>query len=109
VRVNGEYNYLKVKSGLVLAGMEDMPYQESEITLQKGDEIFLYTDGITEADNKEKELFGEKRLLETINHYCGLPLKEFTISIKRSIDKFADGAEQADDITSLVLKYKGVN
>ncbi|MCL2335300.1 MAG: serine/threonine-protein phosphatase [Endomicrobia bacterium] len=100
------FDWLNVTPGFVLAGMEDMFYKTHEVTLRPGDELFLYTDGVTEAVNRENKLFGSPRLLETANAYLNLPLKEFTVSIKREIDKFADGAEQADDITMLVLRYK---
>jgi sigma-B regulation protein RsbU (phosphoserine phosphatase) len=63
---------------------------------------------VTEAVNQEDELFTDPRLLETANRYLDMPLKEFTVAIKNEIDKFADGAEQADDITMLVLRYKGL-
>ncbi|MDR0448021.1 MAG: serine/threonine-protein phosphatase, partial [Treponema sp.] len=71
------------------------------------DELFLYTDGITEAMNNKKELFGEERLPETMNNCLDLPLKDFTAFIKREIDQFADGTEQTDDITMLALRYSG--
>ena len=103
--VNGGFEWVKAKAGLVLAGMEDTFYRENEIMLRPGDELFLYTDGVTEAVNNKYELFGEPRLLETAKNHAGQPLREFTVSIKRAIDEFADGAEQADDITMLVLRY----
>ncbi|MCL1819019.1 MAG: SpoIIE family protein phosphatase [Oscillospiraceae bacterium] len=108
IRREGEnYDWLPTKPAFVLAGMEDMFYKQQEITLNPGDELFLYTDGVTEAVNNENELFTDPRLPETANRYLDLPLKEFTVSIKREIDKFAEGAEQADDITMLALRYKG--
>jgi sigma-B regulation protein RsbU (phosphoserine phosphatase) len=103
------FEWLKDKPGFVLAGMEDMFYKQYETALKTGDELFLYTDGVTEAVNKEDELFSDPRLLEVVNGYLNLPLKEFTISVKREIDKFADGAEQADDITMLALRYMNPN
>ncbi|MCL2218965.1 MAG: SpoIIE family protein phosphatase [Chitinispirillia bacterium] len=106
---DGKYEFLKTKRGLVLAGMDGMSYKQDEITLQNGDELFLYTDGVTEAMNNEHKLFGDPLLVESANKYPGLPLKEFTISIKREIDKFAEGAEQADDITMLALRYHGTD
>ncbi|MCL2480269.1 MAG: SpoIIE family protein phosphatase [Spirochaetaceae bacterium] len=107
LRTGEKFKLLKTKPGFVLAVMEDMFYKQYEITLNSGDELFLYTDGITEATNKEKELFGDLRFINTANNYLDLPLKEFTISVKREIDKFADGEEQSDDITMLALRYKG--
>ena len=108
LRANRKFDWLKEKPGFVLAGMEDMFYKQYEVTLSPGDEIFLYTDGVTEAINIESELFSDPRLHETVNRYLDLPLREFTISIKHEIDKFAGIAEQADDITMLALRYNGV-
>ena len=107
LRAGGTFDWRKAKPGFVLAGMEDTFYEQHTVTLNPGDELFLYTDGVTEAVNKEMELFTDLRLLETANRYFDLPLHEFCISIKREIDKFSNGAEQADDITMLVLRYKG--
>ena len=108
-QANGRFDWLKTKAGFVLGGMEDMFYKQQEIILKPGDELFLYTDGVTEAVNNENDLFSDSRLLETVNSYLDLPLREFDISIKREIDKFAEGAEQADDITMLILRYEGGN
>jgi len=105
---DGKYEFLKTKSGFVLAGMEDMVYKQQEIAFYPNDELFLYTDGVTEAVNHKYALFGDPRLLETTDKYIDLPPKEFTVSVKREIDKFADGAEQADDITMLVMRYVGI-
>ena len=102
------FEWLKEKPGFVLAGMEGMRYKQYEVTLQHDDELFLYTDGVTEAVNNENELFTDPRLLETVNQYLYLPLSEFTVAIKREIDEFANGAEQADDVTMLALRYKGL-
>jgi sigma-B regulation protein RsbU (phosphoserine phosphatase) len=107
VEKGGDFELLKTPKCFVLAGMEDMPYKQSEIILSPNDELFLYTDGVTEADNHDKELFGEPRLLNIVNNMGSESLNEFTDKIKQKIDEFADGAEQADDITMLTLRYKG--
>jgi len=101
----GKCAMVGVKPGFVLAGLEGTRYTEGELLMRKGDELFLYTDGITEAVNGQNALFGEKRLLEAVGVYNGLPLKEFTDAVKQDIDKFAEGAEQADDITMLALRF----
>jgi sigma-B regulation protein RsbU (phosphoserine phosphatase) len=103
-----KFDWLKSKPHLFLAGMEDTSYSQYELILQPGDELFLYTDGVTEALNNESALFSDLLLLEKANNYPDLPLKEFTVSIKKEIYKFAEGAEQADDITMLILRYKGL-
>ncbi|MCL2029906.1 MAG: SpoIIE family protein phosphatase [Oscillospiraceae bacterium] len=112
LRSGGQFGWLTSKVGFVLAGMEDMRYTPHETTLVPGGELFLYTDGVTEAVNRENSLFSDPRLLETANRLVsdgsgGLSLQDFTVSVKREIDRFAEGAEQADDITMLVLRYKG--
>ena len=103
----GQYNWLKMKSGFILAGMEHTVYKQHEVILNPGDRLFLYTDGVTEAVDPSQKLFGETRLINTINGYIDLPLREFTEAVKSEIDKFARDAEQADDITMLTLRYKG--
>jgi sigma-B regulation protein RsbU (phosphoserine phosphatase) len=103
------FDWLKEKTGFVLAGMEDIYYRQNEIILETDDELFFYTDGVTEAVNSKNDLFGDPRLLETVNNYLDLPLREFCLSVKHEIDKFAAGAEQSDDITMLVLRYQGEN
>lgn len=108
-RRDGIYEWLRHKSGFVLAGMEHMMYTDIELQLEPGDRLFLYTDGVTEALNPEQELYGEKRLEETLNASDKNPMgvMELLPYIKESIDKFANGAEQADDVTMLVLDWFG--
>lgn len=106
-RSGGDYDWLPTRPGFILAAMEDMFYTTDEIMLSKGDTLFMYTDGVTEANNPEFELYSDPRLLETASIYKDCPLKEFLVSIKRDIDKFANGAMQADDITMLALTYIG--
>ncbi|MCL2689128.1 MAG: SpoIIE family protein phosphatase [Chitinispirillia bacterium] len=101
------HDFLKTRPGFVLGGIEGMRYEQSEVTLKKGDELFLYTDGVTEAMNSKKEMFGKERLIEVIDTNHNQPIKEFTISIKQEIDNFAQGLEQSDDITMLSLRYRG--
>jgi len=105
---DGNIETLSVKPGFVLAGLEDMSYEQDKIQLVAGDMLFFYTDGVTEAFDKKKNLFGKSNLLKAFNLYKDYELKEMLVSIKSEIDKFADGAEQADDITMLVLKMEVV-
>ena len=104
-RGNDNFSWLTVKPGFVLAGMENIPYKQDEINLTKGDTIYLYTDGVTEAVDMQNNLFSEARLLTYINRYKDLPLEKMLMSIKDEIDKFAGDAEQADDITMLAFTF----
>ena len=100
------FKYLSCHKEIVLAVKEDVLYNINEITLQQGDVIFLYTDGVTEAFNTKEEQFGEKRLLKQANNLTAFPLQEFIKNVKKEVEIFAEGTEQSDDITMLVLQYK---
>ncbi len=107
ISVAGKFDWLKAKRSFILAGMDGTPYKQNEVVLKPGDELFLYTDGVTEAMNPNNKLFTEARLLEIISAKGGGDLKELLYAVKLGIDEFASGAEQADDITMLSLRYKG--
>ncbi|HBF38028.1 MAG TPA: hypothetical protein DDW50_11970 [Firmicutes bacterium] len=109
-RKDGCFERLPVKHNFVLAGMKNFKYTQQEFTLGQGDILFMYTDGVTEAFNKEQELFSEARLLNYLN--CNgqddsRRVSDIVESVKQTIDSFAGGVEQADDITILCLKYLG--
>ena len=104
----GGYEFLRIKPRLFLGWKKGVAYEEEEITLGPGDVLYLYTDGVTEAMNADKDLFSERRLLEALNSHKDRPPAELLSAIKREIDSFAYGAEQADDITMLALKINGL-
>ena len=106
VHANGECEYLKSRTGFVLAGMEGMRYRAIEMTLNKGDRIFLYTDGVTAATDKNETLYGEERLMSYIEKNKTLKAEELLSGLKEDIDLFAGDAPQFDDITMLVFDYK---
>ena len=105
---NGTYAYLKARPNFVLAGMEQVPYRTCELQLRPGDEIFLYTDGVTEAQNGRQELFGEQRLLSALNERKGLSVQETCETVRASVDSFVGGADQFDDITMVCLKLNNL-
>ena len=98
--------YHKGKTGLVLAGMDGIVYKEAELQLQSGDELFLYTDGVTEATNKNDELFGEDRLLACLETHRDRETEEQLSAVMDAISSFTAGAEQFDDITMLCLRIR---
>ena len=104
LRRSGEgFQFLRTKPGFVLAGLEGMAYREDSIQLSKGDRLFLYTDGVTEAINASTELYGDDRLIQALNQASNLPLDQLLSGVKASMDAFTAGAEQFDDITMLAL------
>ncbi len=102
-----DFKELPLPKGLILAGLEGSEYTEMKIKLNKGDKLFLYTDGVTEAFNNEKELFSEARLEKTLNENKEKNVKELLVQVHKSISYFTDGAAQSDDITMLGLSYNG--
>ena len=100
------YDWLPSKRGFVLAGLEGVRYQQQEIVLCPGDSIFCYTDGVTEALDPADALYSEARLRAFFRgkDLEGRPLAEQLDLLRRDIAAFAAGAEQADDITMLLLR-----
>lgn len=101
----GSFEYLKTRPNFILAGIEGASYHKNEIQLLPGDEIFLYTDGVTEATNHSQEMFGESRLKETINHNPEETVESRCKNVKHSIDRFVGEVEQFDDITMLSVRF----
>ena len=104
--MDGKTDFLKAKSGFILAGMEDIPYKEHMLTLNKGDMVYLYTDGITEAENKNHELFGEERLIEVFENSKDCSTEQIIENVKKSVDEFVNGCDQFDDMTMLCFRYQ---
>lgn len=104
---DGVFCYVKCRPGFVLAGMEDMIYQEEEILLEKDCSIYLYTDGVTESINEKEELYGEDRLDIVLNKHKEEEPEKILQAVKESMNEFVGDAEQFDDITMLCLTYRG--
>ena len=105
-RADGSFEYLKTRAGFVLAGMEGVRYRVGELTLNPGDRLFLYTDGVPEATNVDNKLYGEDRLLTFMNQNASMEATELLPALKANIDEFVGEAPQFDDITMLMFDYK---
>ena len=105
-RADGSFEYLKTRAGFVLAGMEGVRYRVGELTLNPGDRLFLYTDGVPEATNAENKLYGEDRLLTFMNQNASMEATKLLPALKAHIDEFVGDAPQFDDITMLMFDYK---
>ncbi len=105
-RAGGKFAYEKERAGFVLAGMEGTRYRKIEIQLMPGDQIYLYTDGVTEATDKEKRLYGEERLLSFLNSLEGeeAGVESVCGAVKRDVDRFVGDAPQFDDITMVSFR-----
>ena len=101
------FEYMQTRPNLVMGGMGGIQYNEHEINLNTGDMIFLYTDGVTEANDNFNGFYGKNRLKEIINKNKDKKLKDIINEITEDIDKFCNNDEQYDDTTMLIIKYNG--
>ena len=107
---NGAYDYLELGHNVVLGYMEEVTYQLLEFDLAPGDAIFLYTDGVVEANSGRKALYGEDRLRALL---CSLDAdastEEICNAVQEDVERYVGDAPQYDDITVLSVRYKGGN
>jgi len=95
---------LHTVKGVAIGFLEEYNYRQGEIQLNKGDIVIFYTDGITEAENSNKEMFGLERLKEVIYNNKNKSPKELRKVILESINRFRKDYEQTDDLTFVILK-----
>jgi len=106
-RSGGSFELLKDKHGFVVGGLEGIRYKEYELKLEPGQELFLYTDGVPEATNADKELYGTERMMKILNSHPDLDPKKVLEEVKADVDRFVGQAPQFDDLTMLCIKYNG--
>ena len=104
---NGQFEFLRNNPNFVLAGMEGIKYRHHELKLYKDDVLFLYTDGVTEATDNGNNLFGDDRLMNTLNSITFSSMEDICEKVRHSVDMFVGTAPQFDDITMLSLIYNG--
>jgi sigma-B regulation protein RsbU (phosphoserine phosphatase) len=104
---NGQVEMLPLVGGFLVGMLPDIEYDVHKVRLEHGDALFLYTDGVTEAMNSERELFESSRLTESLMKAKGAGLLEVIKCVESDIAAFANGAPQADDITMLTLRFNG--
>ena len=107
MRAGGNFELFKDKHGFVIGGMEGVKYRQYELQLNPGDKLFLYTDGVPEATDADKNLFGTERMIEALNKSKDSTPKEVLRGVREAVDSFVKEAEQFDDLTMLCLDYRG--
>lgn len=107
IRPDGSASYLNAKPNLAVGVFEDFPYEEESLQLEKGSRLIVYTDGVTEAENTAKELYGEDRLLEFASTIASAESSHNVVeNLFASVKGFTKENSQNDDITILTVKLK---
>jgi len=106
VRVNGECIELEA-TGMPVGLMEGAEFALETLRLAPGDRVVIYSDGVTEAQNQKREFFGKKRLNEILKTHAGESCSAIHDAIQEGVTAFTEGAPQSDDITLVVLEYRG--
>lgn len=106
MRVNGERIELEA-TGMPVGMMEGAEFALETLRLAPGDRVVMYSDGVTEAQNQAREFFGKKRLNEILKAHAGESCGAIHEAIQEGVTAFTEGAPQSDDITVVVLEYRG--
>ena len=104
---DGSFEVLKDKHGFVIGAMEEAKYKEYEIMLKPGAKVFVYTDGVPEAEDASQNMFGMQRMTEALNRDPDASPRQLLKTVRKAVDDFAGAAEQFDDLTMLCIEYKG--
>ncbi len=103
----GPFELKKDKHSRAVGIKPEQIYNEYVLELAPGTKLFVYTDGVTEATNGESELFGTERMLEALNRNPEADPMQVLSGVQESVNDFVQGADQADDLTMMCLKYNG--
>lgn len=103
----GAVSWLPMTGGLVLGALEGMTYAEQRIQLNPGDTLFLYTDGISEAQDPNGEVYTEERLDHSLGDIGHAPVETLIGTITDNVRSFTGDAPLHDDVTCLVLRWMG--
>ena len=104
-KTQGGYEYIDMNRNIILGARLDYKYKSRKLTLQDSDRLFLYTDGVTEAQNHEGKMFEEERLKKALNQK-EMSLADTLNHVYKQIKKFVKDDSQSDDITMLVLEFR---
>ncbi|MBQ0109068.1 MAG: SpoIIE family protein phosphatase [Clostridiales bacterium] len=104
-----DFELIKDKHGFVLGGMDGMKFPEYVLELAEGDTLFVYTDGVPEANDENGKMFGTERMVESLNRHKDKNMAELIGGVREDIRGFTVIAAQFDDITMLAFQLRGKN
>ena len=105
IGTDGNVSTIDVVPNLPLGLFSGFPYQGQETQVDRKSMLYLFTDGVNEAENNEKEQFSDERLVDMLKANSGLNPKEVVEVTFAEVERHADGANQSDDITVMCIKY----
>jgi sigma-B regulation protein RsbU (phosphoserine phosphatase) len=106
IMANGEWRMVDVLPNLPVGIMKGFEYQAQTTTIHHNDVLFLYTDGLTEAENKEHAQYGDEQMLEALAQTNAMRPRQIVETMEASVASFVNGAEQSDDLTMLAIRYQ---
>ena len=106
---DGRFEVVKDRHGFVIGGLEGSVYTDYELQLEPGAKLFLYTDGLTEATNADKQMFGIERITKALNSDPEAEPIDVLANVRTAVNDFVKDAEQFDDLTMLCIEYRGNN
>lgn len=107
IRKGNNVTWLGGEKNIVAGAMENSVYRTEKLILQAGDKLFMYTDGVTEAMNEREEQFTSEQLEKDVIALQDKPTQEIVAGIMKQIISFAHSVPQSDDITMMVVEFKG--
>jgi len=103
---DGSFELFKDKHGLAIGAMNGMKYREYQIQMNPGTKLFVYTDGVAEATNAQKELFGMERTVDALNRAADKSPEEILQAVNGAVEDFVGDAEQFDDLTMMCIEFR---
>ena len=107
IHADGSVEQTELTGGTILGFVEDQQFKSKKIQLQPGEKLFLFTDGVTEAFNKDGEEYGDERLVELLKNHAQDSLEELVGITNKEVQTFSTGVPQSDDITLLTIEFNG--
>ena len=105
-RKNGEVEFVRTRHGLIAGAFEDIEYGNTEIQLQKGDKLFLYTDGLSEAINADEKMFTDEGVINAIRKYKDKAPKALLKGVESCVEAFVGDMPQFDDLTMICFELR---
>ena len=106
-RAGRRFGLLEYRHNLIVGGIKRARYQNREFELYPGDCVFVYTDGVPEANDSSENMFGERRLLATLNEHPDASPEELVDAVHKAVNEFTGDAPQYDDTTMLCFRMMG--